>query len=353
MNKPQYLEPPKATDAAACNWQSGQAFRVMKMDVSDLHSAWYVVMPGGGCLTFNNCADDAQDEAQANWVAHTLNAELASMATGPASEAQAGWVMVPREPTLEMGWAYLEAACKSSPLIEHAFNHPGYRAMLASAPRPASSPVAAEGQKPTPSGELSDASRLSLLNTLAQHRGFENATKALASIPLAAEGQKAVERVCSNCRYAALEARAVPCVDCGTRAAYDRWEPIATPTASMADAAEAAQHPICGVCGGMHAIGTFCRPPRFGATPGPRGENAVGVVEAWQPIETAPKDGTRFLAVCGTGQTRLVRWADYGGDRYPIGDSPGTIWDDHPTHWMPLPPAPDRGLRIAEKGDAS
>jgi hypothetical protein len=77
-NRPQYLEAPKAIDVAACNWQPGQAFRVMKMDVSDLHSAWYVVMPGGAMLTLNNCADDAQDEAQANWIASVLNAALAT-----------------------------------------------------------------------------------------------------------------------------------------------------------------------------------------------------------------------------------------------------------------------------------
>lgn len=84
-NKPQYLEAPKPTDVAACNWQQGQSFRVMKMDVSDLHSAWYVVMPGGACLTFNNCADDAQDEAQANWIASMLNSALAAIDTARAS----------------------------------------------------------------------------------------------------------------------------------------------------------------------------------------------------------------------------------------------------------------------------
>ena len=67
---------------------------------------------------------------------------------------------------------------------------------------------------------------------------------------------------------------------------------------------------------------------------------AAAIPEGWKPIETAPKDGTRFLAVCATGQTRLVRWADFGGDKYPIADPAGTIWDDAPTHWMPLLAAP-------------
>lgn len=44
----------------------------------------------------------------------------------------------------------------------------------------------------TPSGELSDAMRMSLLNKLARNRGFENVTKALASLPLAgAKGEVA------------------------------------------------------------------------------------------------------------------------------------------------------------------
>jgi len=48
-----------------------------------------------------------------------------------------GWVAVPREPTLEMGWAYLEVAHKVSPHVDHSFSHSGYRAMLAATPTPA------------------------------------------------------------------------------------------------------------------------------------------------------------------------------------------------------------------------
>lgn len=75
-NRPQYLKDPKSTEIDACFWQAGQGFRVMKMNPADLHSAWYVVTPNGGMLTFNDCADDAWDEARANWVAHALNAAL-------------------------------------------------------------------------------------------------------------------------------------------------------------------------------------------------------------------------------------------------------------------------------------
>jgi hypothetical protein len=61
--------------------------------------------------------------------------------------------------------------------------------------------------------------------------------------------------------------------------------------------------------------------------------------EGWQPIADAPKDGTRFLAVCDTGLVRLVRWDDKW-DRFPIGDEPGGCWPTAPTHYMPLPAAP-------------
>lgn len=62
--------------------------------------------------------------------------------------------------------------------------------------------------------------------------------------------------------------------------------------------------------------------------------------DLWQPIETAPKDGTFFLA--WNGNWRGV--AQYFEPAYE--DDP--IWVDEttefihppPTHWMPLPPPP-------------
>jgi len=76
--------------------------------------------------------------------------------------------------------------------------------------------------------------------------------------------------------------------------------------------------------------------------------------EGWQPIETAPKDGTVILG---------VQFLNYlGGGAFPIGATmmweggPGRVmkgcWaytghivqivtdEDQPTHWMPLPPPP-------------
>jgi hypothetical protein len=63
----------------------------------------------------------------------------------------------------------------------------------------------------------------------------------------------------------------------------------------------------------------------------------------WQPIDTAPKDGTYFLAYwCPTEDEPFVKI--YHVCHY----AHGVIWpswiidDDMPTHWMPLPPAPPK-----------
>lgn len=80
----------------------------------------------------------------------------------------------------------------------------------------------------------------------------------------------------------------------------------------------------------------------------------------WNPIETAPKDGTMVLLYCGEGcGTMLARWiapcnflneSEYRGD---LGDWEDEDWffadfveggrvsnDGVPTHWMPLPKKP-------------
>lgn len=45
-----------------------------------------------------------------------------------------GWRLVPDEPTIDMGWAYIDAARESNPEKSFTFSHPGYLAMLAAAP---------------------------------------------------------------------------------------------------------------------------------------------------------------------------------------------------------------------------
>lgn len=57
----------------------------------------------------------------------------------------------------------------------------------------------------------------------------------------------------------------------------------------------------------------------------------------WQPIYTAPKDGTRIL-VHGNYGFAIANWA---GDNYPHWvDCDGRMEDEACTHWMPLPEPP-------------
>jgi len=65
----------------------------------------------------------------------------------------------------------------------------------------------------------------------------------------------------------------------------------------------------------------------------------------WRPIETAPKDGTEFLAWFESGLQDICYWcapprsAKAGFHRH------GKAWTVGPTHWQPLPapPAQDGG----------
>jgi hypothetical protein len=70
----------------------------------------------------------------------------------------------------------------------------------------------------------------------------------------------------------------------------------------------------------------------------------------WQPIETAPKDGTKILICGGTYGCEFSPFEFYNAQN---NDDPLiVIWccnrkefcegdfHYHPTHWMPLPPPP-------------
>jgi hypothetical protein len=66
----------------------------------------------------------------------------------------------------------------------------------------------------------------------------------------------------------------------------------------------------------------------------------------WQPIETAPKDGTTVLGYFGGRSGYVSRqdivpicWSGWGGGVWDNATSGHHMGDD-PSHWMPLPPPP-------------
>ena len=76
---------------------------------------------------------------------------------------------------------------------------------------------------------------------------------------------------------------------------------------------------------------------------------------AWQPIETAPKDGTNVLLINRKGNQAAGLWMNslLGVGWYLRGgNQPDTFFNDHhgPTHWMPLPPPPSA---IRARGEAA
>ena len=76
----------------------------------------------------------------------------------------------------------------------------------------------------------------------------------------------------------------------------------------------------------------------------------------WEPIETAPKDGTRVLIVDGDGNIDLCGYQESfytrqefvrkakDGDVYKTITEEDGYWESEitfsPTHWMPLPNPP-------------
>ena len=61
----------------------------------------------------------------------------------------------------------------------------------------------------------------------------------------------------------------------------------------------------------------------------------------WRDIESAPKDGTRFLAWCPYVGRVIMRIDGVHRETWAI-DPSGRL-GCNPTKWMPLPPAPEAG----------
>lgn len=78
--------------------------------------------------------------------------------------------------------------------------------------------------------------------------------------------------------------------------------------------------------------------------------NCFGVSEyglnmsEWQPIETAPKDGS-YIMILFDDQHRVVRWVEPKPSMVPWqwaerDQLRGSLHRDFVTHWMPLPDLP-------------
>ena len=65
----------------------------------------------------------------------------------------------------------------------------------------------------------------------------------------------------------------------------------------------------------------------------------------WQPIETAPRDGTMIYAINATTRSLFIGYgylARYQDGRFGFAMKSGATMpvDPQPTHWMPLPAPP-------------
>jgi hypothetical protein len=80
---------------------------------------------------------------------------------------------------------------------------------------------------------------------------------------------------------------------------------------------------------------------------------AAGQEAMWQPIETAPRDGTAFIGIKGKMVFRTycsqhyVKWPhEEGGPTFQevwSREDDSSIFPWKPTHWMPLPSRPEGG----------
>jgi hypothetical protein len=88
--------------------------------------------------------------------------------------------------------------------------------------------------------------------------------------------------------------------------------------------------------------------------PPPQSKGPRGMSDEWQPIETAPTDGTRVLLWCvhpnaefspdpvaeGWAAAVVGEWIDHNGGGWTWHGLLGRM-----THWRPLPPPPKGGAR--------
>lgn len=137
-----------------------------------------------------------------------------------------------------------------------------------------------------------------------------------------------------------------PCPFCGNET--PEFERMGTPRQSCIV--------ICGHCGARHESsdeGEF-NGTSWNERAAIRAIAAPGVAQGWQPIESAPKDGTEVILLEGArvGAAFWVSWSSSHTEEAGSGWS--ICWDGDdwhkPTHYMPLPAAPSPTTEQPIKG---
>lgn len=65
----------------------------------------------------------------------------------------------------------------------------------------------------------------------------------------------------------------------------------------------------------------------------------------WQPIDTAPKDGTRVAVKFEGGFEGEANWQTTYGGEWHVKAFTHLPWHEQPTHWQPLPAALHQGAQ--------
>jgi hypothetical protein len=92
-----------------------------------------------------------------------------------------------------------------------------------------------------------------------------------------------------------------------------------------------------------------------GSWPDPVRAIAEALMEAsqqWQPIETAPKDGTRMLLRLSNGEVFSGWGTEHAGFQRFHADGTDIGWLN-PRHWMPLPSPPEGPVDITDIAQAA
>lgn len=65
---------------------------------------------------------------------------------------------------------------------------------------------------------------------------------------------------------------------------------------------------------------------------------------SWQPIETAPIVPDQILVHTVGGEIKIVEYEDINTPPYWVSDDDTAFYDEHLTHWMPLPDPPTKAI---------